>query len=90
MVVTGRANVGKSSLLNSVIGRRDLLFTSKKAVSLHGLGAVFYYTLILRRAERKHSTFFVLDLPLVVWSSSTLRDMVPGADPSGVTCSTII
>ncbi|KAG1797907.1 uncharacterized protein BJ212DRAFT_1581989 [Suillus subaureus] len=31
VVVTGRANVGKSSLLNAVIGRRDLLFTSKKA-----------------------------------------------------------
>jgi GTP-binding protein len=46
--------------------------------------------LISRRAEHKHSTFSVLDLPLVVWWSSTLRDMVPGADPSGVPFSTII
>ncbi|KAF9219948.1 P-loop containing nucleoside triphosphate hydrolase protein [Gyrodon lividus] len=28
---SGRANVGKSTLLNSVLGRKDLLFTSKKA-----------------------------------------------------------
>jgi len=28
---TGRANAGKSTLLNAVIGRRNLLFTSKKA-----------------------------------------------------------
>jgi hypothetical protein len=90
VVVTGRANVGKSSLLNSVIGRRDLLFTSKKAVSRYGLGAVFHYMLVLHRAEPKHSTFSVLDHPLVAWSLSTLRDMVPGADLSGVPFSTII
>ncbi|KIK82021.1 hypothetical protein PAXRUDRAFT_832458 [Paxillus rubicundulus Ve08.2h10] len=31
VMVTGRANVGKSTFLNAVLGRKDLLFTSKKA-----------------------------------------------------------
>ncbi|EGN95105.1 hypothetical protein SERLA73DRAFT_187416 [Serpula lacrymans var. lacrymans S7.3] len=31
VIITGRANAGKSTLLNAVLGRRDLLFTSKKA-----------------------------------------------------------
>ncbi|KIM44777.1 hypothetical protein M413DRAFT_442740 [Hebeloma cylindrosporum] len=31
IIVTGRANVGKSTLLNSVLGRKSLLSTSKKA-----------------------------------------------------------
>jgi len=65
VVVTGRANVGKSSLLNSVIGRRDLLFTSKKAVSCYTLYAVFHYMSASRRVEHKHSTFSALDLTLV-------------------------
>ena len=32
--VTGRANVGKSTILNAVLGQKDLLSTSKKAVSM--------------------------------------------------------
>ncbi|KAF8654643.1 hypothetical protein AX16_003496 [Volvariella volvacea WC 439] len=31
VIVTGRANCGKSSLFNAVLGRKDLLHTSKKA-----------------------------------------------------------
>ncbi|RDB15908.1 putative GTP-binding protein EngB [Hypsizygus marmoreus] len=31
VIVTGRANSGKSTLFNAVLGRRDLLHTSKKA-----------------------------------------------------------
>ena len=32
MIVTGRANAGKSTLLNAVLGRKALVHTSKKAV----------------------------------------------------------
>jgi len=34
--IIGRANTGKSSLFNAVVGRKNLLLTSKKAVSLVG------------------------------------------------------
>lgn len=31
--IIGRANAGKSTLLNAVLGRKNLVHTSKKAVS---------------------------------------------------------
>lgn len=34
-IYVGRANVGKSSLLNALVNQKSLLSTSKKAVSNH-------------------------------------------------------
>ena len=71
----GRANVGKSTLLNAVLGRRNLLRTSKKPVTsflciLVSPGSVTDIdpTIHLYRDERRPSTSSVLVANQGDWS----------------------
>lgn len=85
--VTGRANVGKSSLFNAVLGRKSLLHTSKRAVSfffrIYWVGLL---TMQPSRAIHANWTFTVLALLLGSSFSSTPQVTVHGEDLSGVRC----
>ena len=73
-VATGRANVGKSTLLNAVLGRTDLLNTSKKPVR-----EVFTHTLCMTEPVKKPSPTLTSHLPQ--GRTQTLNFYRVGPDP---------
>lgn len=86
----GRANVGKSSLINRVMGRKDLVKTSAKAVSKLLLEVIF--------REMRARSSRVIHKPSISFKSVPMlenllllmhRGTVLGDDQSGARCLSI-
>ena len=87
--MTGRANVGKSSLLNAVLGRRDLLRTSKKPVWALPRNPRPFRSTRSHRAIQRPSTFTKLVKHRGKQYWWMLQDTAAEAVQNGVNCSTI-
>lgn len=83
---TGRANVGKSSILNAVLGQKDLLRTSKKPVSIQASSLPLSSWHIFRVIRNPWTSIVQARNP-GDWSLLTHQAMVLAEDQSGAPCS---